>query len=363
MKLKRIEIYNFRGIKKTHIEGFEQINFLLGNNNSGKTSVLEAIFLSVGINNPMLPIHINRFRNLRQTDEEDFRLLFYNLDYKNQPKLISCFNENDHTRILELIPRLRKKSNGALKKNQISDSINDSIYETRIDSSIVDGLTLEFSIKEKHKPLKKYTSEVFIEQSSITSKASEDFKEELNAVYIFPAAHYPNLDTRLEKLIVNKSHQSIVSILKIIDNSIQDISLGTNGMIYFDIGLERLIPVNLSGDGIKRILSILVTIADSKNGIVIIDEIDNGLHFSSQATLLRALLKASKEYNVQIFATTHNYETLKKLKEVLDEEVMMEYRDQVKSFTLRKTTGNELISYPYNYEKFDYAIKQEIEIR
>ena len=128
-------------------------------------------------------------------------------------------------------------------------------------------------------------------------------------------------------------------------------------MIYFD-GLTPLIPINLAGDGIKRILSILVTISDNKNGIVLIDEIDNGLHFSSQATLLKALMEIAKSYNVQIFATTHNYETLKKLKEVLADESMEAYKNDVKIFTLRKLKDNIIKAYPYDYEALDYILEQ-----
>lgn len=364
MRIRSLEIKNFRGVREASIDGFGRINFFVGNNNAGKTTLLEAIFLNIGIANPILAININKFRSLLQTTEDDFRFIFYNLDYKNIPTFKTVFDENDHQRSLEIKPKKRVGSSMALpKKKTLEFDAGESIYETQLDQNQISGLLFDFSIKEKHQRKKTYQSEIFFELASVSTNIPEDYREKLKGVFMFPTTQAPNLDKRIENLIVNKAHQPIVDTLKKIDNNIQDIVLGTNGMIYFDIGLDRLIPINLSGDGIRRVLSILVTIADIKNGIIIIDEIDNGLHFSSQGTLLKAIIEATKAYNVQVFATTHNYETLKTLKNVLDTEDYREHSSEIKAFTIRKSTENKLTAYPYNYDKLEYAIEQELEIR
>ena len=63
MKIKNIEIKQFRGLPGLSLDNFGSINLLLGNNNCGKTTVLEALFLMIGISNPQLSLSINSFRD------------------------------------------------------------------------------------------------------------------------------------------------------------------------------------------------------------------------------------------------------------------------------------------------------------
>lgn len=60
-----------------------------------------------------------------------------------------------------------------------------------------------------------------------------------------------------------------------------------------------------------RLFSIILTFFDTQNGIVLIDEIENGFHYSSQEILWNTILKAAEDFNVQIFATTHSLECVK----------------------------------------------------
>ena len=80
-----LEIENFRGIKKLEVKDLNSINIFVGKNNSGKSSILEALFLLTGISNPELILRIDRFRNLIHSEEDDFRFAFYNLNYQNIP--------------------------------------------------------------------------------------------------------------------------------------------------------------------------------------------------------------------------------------------------------------------------------------
>jgi AAA15 family ATPase/GTPase len=58
MGFSKIHIQNFRGLKDIEIKGTKKINILLGANNSGKSSVLEGIFLIIGMSNPRLALNV-----------------------------------------------------------------------------------------------------------------------------------------------------------------------------------------------------------------------------------------------------------------------------------------------------------------
>ena len=84
--LNSIKIRNFRGFDNLQIDGFSEINLLIGKNNSGKSSLLEAFFLLIGMSNPMLPENINRLRGLNIKNADEFKYLFYKLDFNNKPE-------------------------------------------------------------------------------------------------------------------------------------------------------------------------------------------------------------------------------------------------------------------------------------
>ncbi len=64
------------------------------------------------------------------------------------------------------------------------------------------------------------------------------------------------------------------------------------------------------GDGMLRILSIALSLSQSQNGIVLIDEVENGLHFSVQEDVWRLIFRTARRLNVQVFVTTHSDECL-----------------------------------------------------
>ena len=85
---KNVEISNFRGIDHLKIEDFSRVNIFLGQNNSGKSTVLEALSLLTGMANPDTPLNINRFRTRNlYSPFKDLYYIFHNMDLKTGPKI------------------------------------------------------------------------------------------------------------------------------------------------------------------------------------------------------------------------------------------------------------------------------------
>ena len=97
-----------------------------------------------------------------------------------------------------------------------------------------------------------------------------------------------------------------------------DLSVGSDDILYCDVGFNELVPVNIVGEGINRLLSIILAIYEASNGIVMIDEVENGFHYSSLPFLWEAIFESAREFNVQVFATTHSFENIKAYSSVYD---------------------------------------------
>ena len=73
-------------------------------------------------------------------------------------------------------------------------------------------------------------------------------------------------------------------------------------------GLPRAVPLNSLGDGLLRVLQLLLKIFPARNGYLLIDEFENGLHYSVQEAIWELIFNLASRFNIQVFATTHSWD-------------------------------------------------------
>ena len=137
-----------------------------------------------------------------------------------------------------------------------------------------------------------------------------DYKETRKGVFLNQKT-MRTMGEQFKNIQIKKRTERIVKVLHQIEPSVLDLKLGTNNIVYCDIGLDRLIPVNIMGDGMYRLLSIVLAISDMRDGIVFIDGVEKGFSYTAQELFWNTLFELAKEFNVQIFATTHSAECIK----------------------------------------------------
>jgi AAA15 family ATPase/GTPase len=351
MGYKSLKISNFRSISSLEADDFRRINLITGRNNCGKTSFLEAVFLISGMSNPQLPITINNLRDLMLDSDEDFSFIFKNLDFNNFIEISAGINS--HKRNIKIKPRFTQEISNKIVPGEKTSKVNDtnkSITST-LKSMTMSGLNVEFSESDK-----KYITEISLSESKLT--VPNEYKENLHCWFYNTKLSLNQLDKNIERLLVNKQLDAIISILKDIDNNIVDLRMGAGGMIYADIGLSKLIPVNIMGDGIRRLLSIVASISNCQNGIVLIDELENGFHYLSLEVLWKAILKTAKLYNVQLFITTHSQECIAALSSVYSTEL----DDSIRLYRIEKAENKHRI-FKYSPEMIIAGIENNYEVR
>ncbi|RLD53421.1 MAG: ATP-binding protein, partial [Bacteroidetes bacterium] len=157
----------------------------------------------------------------------------------------------------------------------------------------------------------------------------------------------------------------VIDALKIIEPKITGLSfIGEDSLKserYPIVKLEgspNLYPLKAMGDGVNRILNFILALVNSDNGFLLIDEFENGLHYSVQEKLWEIIFEISNRLNVQVFATTHSNDTINSFARVLGKSKGFEgslYRLDRK--------GDEVRTYMFPEEEIKEAAIQHINMR
>ena len=136
--------------------------------------------------------------------------------------------------------------------------------------------------------------------------------------YINPLTLYNGLDSLVSDWIstmdLKGKKQNIIDSLKTIEPELTNVITITNQgqvQVYAKIA-DQLLPIRLVGDGLGRLLFVLLAIAANPDSIILIDEIETGFHYTMMETLWKLIAQSAREYNCQIIATTHSYECIQK---------------------------------------------------
>ncbi|MFC2155569.1 ATP/GTP-binding protein [Acidobacteriota bacterium] len=354
---KKIKIESFRGIKSLEINDPKQFNLIVGKNNSCKTTVLESIFLLIGPTNPTLPMAINSFRGLNVISEYYWPVVFNQLQPKSLVKLYGEIISPNEQRDLTIKPLKESTiSKPDDKKGLLAGEISGTNIVDRIN-----GLTLEFSFKEAgRKERKKFISNIRFNGKDIERDIPEGYKNTLNGIFVVGVGGSENNTQRFNDLQIKKQEKEVLKILQKIEPAIRDISVGSNDILYCDMGFEHLVPLNVIGGGIMRLLTIILAIYSSSNGIVMVDEVENGFHYSALEILWKAIFEAAREFNVQVFATTHSFENIRAYSSAYEK--LPEKNDDLRLFRIEKENEKlDLIS--INHEVLKTSLENDLEVR
>ena len=372
-------IENFRLFDDITIEPLARVNLIAGDNNVGKTALLEALWLHSGPNAPDLCLRISGFRGIMGVNPQ--RLLhdiFHDFDYDREITLSALGNWGDNNRVLKITSRVASSTvatiptpdspTGLLRVSQANGfsalSSSEIVFDYTDENTQLFTSTGLWARSEANSagPLPNFSiaGEGLISQNAPMPKRPA-------AVFLSARQRRdPEEDAmRLGEAELAGNSEQIVDCLKQVDPRIKrltTISAPPSPMVYADIGLSRPIPVGFLGDGMGRLLTMVLSFYETRNGMMLIDEIENGLHHSKLKGIWQHLHRLSREFNVQVFATTHSYECVKaahnafKLNEIADELSYIRLQRNLKTQRL------ECVAYA-DAEVFDYALEYGREVR
>lgn len=302
--IKDLRVSGYRGIRELEMRDFGKVNLLVGKNNSGKSSVLECLALLTRPLSQSTLFSLNRLRAITTADE--WSLFFHNFD-EGTPVLVSgnmSLGEHVEGRALTIFPLAM--SDESLSSSKRVPLVMDELDERHTERGFV-----------MHVSISKDGIEHYYAKKVVNGNGEVEFEEygdkqvysNINSMMVTPSG-LKELKYVFELVQREKKLDPIVTVLRKIEPSLIELRLGTQG-IYCDIGLHRLVPVNVMGQGFVWLLRALLGMSVAQNGVAVIDEVDNGLHYSAQQILWKAIFEAVEVLNVQIFATTHSEECVR----------------------------------------------------
>jgi AAA15 family ATPase/GTPase len=165
------------------------------------------------------------------------------------------------------------------------------------------------------------------------------------------------------KVYLTEKETKVVESLKILEPKIERIGFIQEDF-YHTVRLKlsdynEPIPLSTMGEGMYRILTLAIALVTAENHVLLIDEIETGLHYEAQTDMWRLILATAKELNVQVFATTHSWDCIAAYQEALAE---VEDQSMGKLFRLDSKYG-KLRAVEYDAEDLNIAIRKGIEVR
>ena len=350
---KSIEIKNFRGIDHLTIDDCSRVNVFLGQNNSGKTTVLEAVAMLMSMSNPDIPQSINAVRARKPFSKFiDIQYYFNNLDVATPPE-VRAEQTDGNSRHLKL----------AL--SYVFDELADPQNEPQQQMGTVkyvNTLEMNFDIsnvtsKQSYQSWLRVNSQGLV----VNRKVADGYMENKRAWLTPSDLMTSNLANDLAELFKRNRKDAILVLLKLFDPCINGIEILTDDIYVGFEGMAQMLSLSMMGDGLRRYLNIVAAAANPLTNILLIDEIDNGLHYSVYKKLWQSLFALASATDKQIFVSTHSKETLYYLNEMLQETPT--YKTDMRLYTLERTVKKGMQAYMLTHEGLRGACENGIELR
>ncbi len=319
-----INIKSFRGIKNLELKNVNQINILTGDNNNGKTSILEVI------QSYQNPADIREWRSLlrrngqgRMSSDITYYEGFYDL-----------FNINDDEKKIEYSISLNSGENHkvSMSAKESVEEILEKDYESLRGFAITGGdgqqddnvhtvpkMKINISFDEKAV----CEQEIYDGQVVLAFKNDEacaEFAYDGRIIYISPIRHaegsvylrrvfdYPELYEQMLQ-VLREYDEDIISINYDVDEN----RYGRGSYKILSKANRKALPLNVYGDGMKKAVLLMSAVIAAKDGILLLDEFETAIHTSAMTRTFKWILETCVKLNVQVFLTSHSSEAIDKL--------------------------------------------------
>lgn len=349
-------IHQFRGIRDLKLEGLGQVNLLVGDNNSGKTSVLEA-----------LSIFCDSLNWRKWSNVASMREVGPLSSLSQSERLTWLFpqgEEYSNNDLSKANPEILLSASGSFRVKKVSALYEkfSEIIQVRYPRTGEGETTFE----ERDREVEGIKIHVF---SSVQTSPNTD--EVLGETFVFPN-NRPLSTVRKQEIailpvqIINPSSHRLgstslqlwtdvinaetksdaIKLLRSFDPDIQDVDIIIGSAERPTVSVKhkklRRAPLSTFGDGLRRIFTLAAAIPSVREGLLLVDELEMAIHTGALEKTFDWLVKACTQNKVQLFATTHSLETVDAILNAVGENVeLVVYRLRKSGDTIMITSFNK----------------------
>lgn len=370
--LKSIEMKGYRCFEQYKLGGLSRVNLLVGKNNCGKTALLEAIWLAVSEGEPSVLFQIAERRgeveSLGNGPNAAAMLKSYKPSYNHffnghEIDLGMSFSvcSEQQSGLTNLVsftvddavdPGLRSE----LQSYAIADTSPGKLYLLISNSNDASARTAI--------PLGLGDTRVFY----IPSHRQRELANKKTPVAQFTAPEFVRtiaLRLKWDKVLSDGRKSDVIKAMQILSPDITDIDFlssdigySASGSVLMAFNSGERVPLGTLGDGMRYLLGLAISLVYADGGVLLVDEIDTGLHYSIMGDLWRLVVETAKKRDIQVFATTHSLDCVRGLAWLCDN-----YPDLKNEVSLQKIDPGINKSIDIDADGIVLAVEEDMEVR
>jgi predicted ATPase len=349
MLLPDLRIKNYRLFKEFEIEQLARVTLIAGRNNTGKSSLLEAAHLLADENVPSALRDVLRIRG-EYGEKGIVSPLFYGyrLSFGATVRIAS-----EERYVKFSIPDREEMEKWLDEESQLYEN-EEQVLLMRIEPS--EGKSQPFPLQGK---------DGAIDRRSLRSalRRYDGYQRSFlleGTASLYGGNRFEELKKLWDKISLTPQANDIVEVLKIIEPKVTGIDFlrAENNVKVLLEGEERPVLIGSLGDGMRHLLMIALPLTSARDGVLLIDEIDTGLHYTVLIDLWRMIFTVAERLNVQVLATTHSWDCIAAFNHAWNKV------QESEGLFLRLDWKREYIQpILYTREELGIAVKQRIEVR
>jgi len=328
-----IHIENYKVFRNFKLENLNRINIFAGFNNTGKTTLLEAIYLLTKQNNMSSFFEMIKLQNKL----EILNTTYLNNYLDSNIKIDGIFN-NVSTKV-----EIEKYE--AIEIDKKDDYLASYKILSQIDGDTLENIAHTF----EYNPLQRFYEKI-----------------EILCHSIFKSPYFYNrneiINTHYKSVQVKEFNLIIEFITEYIDSDIEDIELTEkNDIKRFLVDSktfpEKSVDITSYGEGLQRIFEIALSFAYCKNGVLLIDELETAIHYSLLVDFTRFIQELAVKFNVQVFVTSHSKECIHAF---IDNNT---HNNDINFYTMVRDENNQIQTITYDSTTLKTELEQDLEVR
>lgn len=350
--LNTIHIQGFKGFKDTRIEPIRKVNLILGGQNVGKTSLLEAVYLGaseVGAFQSLPGV----FRAAEGRDIERYVSAVWGkkkcaVELGDGVSIRVRVGINDSTAPKGFFDLDETKSNEMVARRWVA---GDHVGEDKIAAARKNGVALTPAhlrvMKGVLTPARAVEGVGFCSPLAV----SLHLPPQLDVVQLF------------DRMVISRKKRQLLDMLRRIEPRLEDMhSLSPDGeqRIYVELaGESNALPLPLLGHGFSRLVHLYCSLLVTDAKLALVDEIENGIHYSSLPILFQGIQDIAAHHGVQTMMTTHSWECIVAAYNVFAEAGCLQDFQLIRL----ERDGDNVRAVVINDEQLDVAMEAAYEIR